>query len=116
MACPRPGGRGVGEACRSNIGAARVDRHPSRGWNEQARTKRHHEMTGVSSRSERRFALVGPGRGGTTLSAALVARGWTALAVAGRSIDAPSTQDAARRLDAPAVEVRDAGRAANLVI
>ena len=73
-------------------------------------------MTGVSSRSQRAFALVGPGRAGTTVAAALLARGWTAVAVAGRTVDAPSTQEAARRLDAPAVEVPAAGRGAALVI
>lgn len=62
------------------------------------------------------LALVGPGRAGTTLAAALVARGWTPVAVAGRRIDAPSTLAAAERLGAPAVAVADAGREADLVI
>jgi predicted short-subunit dehydrogenase-like oxidoreductase (DUF2520 family) len=59
---------------------------------------------------------VGPGRAGSTVAVALVARGWTAVAVAGRSADAASTQVAAKLLGAPAVAVADAGRAADLVI
>jgi predicted short-subunit dehydrogenase-like oxidoreductase (DUF2520 family) len=70
----------------------------------------------VQSRSQRALALVGPGRAGTTVAAALVARGWTAVAVAGRSSAAPSTRAAADRLGAPTVEVADAGRDADLVI
>jgi predicted short-subunit dehydrogenase-like oxidoreductase (DUF2520 family) len=56
------------------------------------------------------FALVGPGRAGTAVALALAARGWRAVAVAGRTADAPSTQAIAARLGAPAVEVADAGR------
>jgi predicted short-subunit dehydrogenase-like oxidoreductase (DUF2520 family) len=73
-------------------------------------------MIGVDHRSQRALALVGPGRAGTTLAAALVARGWTTVGVAGRSVTAMSTQRAATRLDAPPVEVADAGRGAELVI
>ena len=62
------------------------------------------------------FALVGPGRAGTTLAVALAARGWTPVAVAGRRIDAPSTHAAAGRLGVPAVETADAGRHADLVL
>ena len=74
------------------------------------------EMIGAQSGSQRALALVGPGRAGTTLAAALVARGWTAVAVAGRSVDAASTRRAADLLGAPAVTVADAGRDAQLVI
>jgi predicted short-subunit dehydrogenase-like oxidoreductase (DUF2520 family) len=71
----------------------------------------------VQSRSQRALALVGPGRAGTTVAAALVARGWTAVAVAGRSSAAPSTRAAADRLGASRIaEVADAGRDADLVI
>jgi predicted short-subunit dehydrogenase-like oxidoreductase (DUF2520 family) len=70
----------------------------------------------VHSRSQRALALIGPGRAGTTLAAALVARGWRVVAVAGRATDAPSTRAAAARFDAPAVDVAEAGRAADLVI
>jgi predicted short-subunit dehydrogenase-like oxidoreductase (DUF2520 family) len=70
----------------------------------------------VHSRTQRALALVGPGRAGTTVAAALVARGWRAVAVAGRSPDAPSTRAVAERFDAPAVAVADAGRDAELVI
>jgi len=68
------------------------------------------------SRSQRAFALVGPGRAGTTVAVALAARGWLPTAVAGRRIDAPSTLRVAELLGAPAVEVVDAGRVAELVI
>jgi predicted short-subunit dehydrogenase-like oxidoreductase (DUF2520 family) len=59
---------------------------------------------------------VGPGRAGTAVALALAARGWRLVAVAGRTVDAPSTQAVAERLVAPAVEVADAGREADLVI
>ncbi len=62
------------------------------------------------------LALVGPGRAGTTLAVALVARGWTPVAVAGRRPDAPSTRAAAARLGVPAVPVDQAGRDADLVL
>ena len=64
----------------------------------------------------RAFALVGPGRAGTAVSLALAARGWQPVAVAGRTIDAPATRGVATRLGAPAVEVADAGREADVVI
>lgn len=62
------------------------------------------------------FALLGPGRAGTAIALALVSRGWRPVAVAGRTVDAPSTQSVAARLGAPAVEVVDAGRHADLVV
>jgi predicted short-subunit dehydrogenase-like oxidoreductase (DUF2520 family) len=64
----------------------------------------------------RAFTLVGPGRAGTAVACALAARGWRPVAVAGRTPDAPSTRAAAARLAAPAVEVADAGREADVVI
>jgi predicted short-subunit dehydrogenase-like oxidoreductase (DUF2520 family) len=70
----------------------------------------------VHSPTQRTVALVGPGRAGTTIVAALRARGWKCVAVAGRAPSAPSTQRAAGRLGAPAVAVADAGRDADLVI
>ena len=60
------------------------------------------------------IALVGPGRAGTTVAAALVARGWTAVAVAGRTPEAVSA--AADRLGARVVPMADAGAGADLVI
>ena len=48
--------------------------------------------------TQRAFALVGPGRAGTTLARALAARGWRCVGVAGRAIDAP---ERARRRRAP---------------
>ena len=70
----------------------------------------------MHSRSQRALALVGPGRAGTSLAAALVARGWHVSAVAGRAPDAPSTLAASAQFGAPAVEVAEAGRAADLVL
>lgn len=70
----------------------------------------------VHSPSERALALVGPGRAGTTVAAALARRGWTPLAIAGRSPDTPSTRAGAALLGAPAVAVADVGRDADLVI
>lgn len=64
----------------------------------------------------RAFALVGPGRAGTAVALALAGRDWRPVAVAGRSLDAPSTRAVAARLAAPAVEVADAGREADVVI
>jgi predicted short-subunit dehydrogenase-like oxidoreductase (DUF2520 family) len=61
-------------------------------------------------------ALVGPGRAGTAVVTALAAAGWRVVAVAGRTPDAPSTQDAAARFGAPAVDVPDAVRDADLVV
>ena len=63
-----------------------------------------------------RLAIVGPGRAGTALSLALVARGWTVSAVAGRAPDAASTRRVAAAFDARAVPVADAGCDADLVI
>ncbi len=62
------------------------------------------------------LALVGPGRAGTTIAVALRARGWTPVAVAGRSPEAPSTRRAAERLGVPGVPVAQAGRDADLVL
>jgi len=70
----------------------------------------------VDDRSRSRFALVGPGRAGTALSLALVARGWTATAVAGRSPDAAATRAAATTLGAPAVLVEHAARDTDVVL
>jgi predicted short-subunit dehydrogenase-like oxidoreductase (DUF2520 family) len=64
----------------------------------------------------RAFALVGPGRAGTAVALALAARGWRPVAVAGRALDTSSTRTVAARLAAPAVEVADAGRDADVVI
>ena len=64
----------------------------------------------------RAVALVGPGRAGTAVALALAGRGWRPVAVAGRSLDSPSTRAVAARLAAPAVEVADAGREADVVI
>jgi predicted short-subunit dehydrogenase-like oxidoreductase (DUF2520 family) len=50
------------------------------------------------------------------VAAALVARGWTPVAVAGRTPSAASTQCTAARFGVPAVAVAEAGRDADLVI
>src|SRR5205085_7788047 len=62
------------------------------------------------------FALIGPGRAGATVALALVARGYTATAVAGRAPDAASTTATAACLDAKPVLVSKAGRGAAIVI
>jgi predicted short-subunit dehydrogenase-like oxidoreductase (DUF2520 family) len=65
---------------------------------------------------ERTFALVGPGRAGTTVGLALTRAGWTCTGVAGRTVDAPSTRAAARQLHAPAVDTRAVGSGAAVVV
>ena len=62
------------------------------------------------------FALVGPGRAGTSVALALVAAGSRPVAVAGRSIDAASTRTAVARFGVPAVPVAAAGAGAALVV
>jgi predicted short-subunit dehydrogenase-like oxidoreductase (DUF2520 family) len=68
------------------------------------------------SESQRTFAVVGPGRAGTSLALLLVRAGWRATAVAGRAASAPSTEALAARLGVPAVAGADAGRGAALVV
>ena len=70
----------------------------------------------MTSRTRPHFALVGPGSAGTAIARALVARGWRAVAVAGRAVDAPSTRRLALELDASAVETAKAGNDARLVV
>jgi predicted short-subunit dehydrogenase-like oxidoreductase (DUF2520 family) len=62
------------------------------------------------------IALVGPGRAGTALAAALVTAGHRVVSVAGRTPDAESTRVAAARFDARAVPVQYAGRGAQLLM
>ena len=62
------------------------------------------------------FGLVGPGRAGTALSLALVARGWDAVTVAGRDPDAESVLKAAAALGARAVPLTEAGTGTDVVI
>ncbi|HET9729728.1 MAG TPA: DUF2520 domain-containing protein [Acidimicrobiia bacterium] len=66
--------------------------------------------------SPRAAALIGPGRAGTTISLALVERGWTFTAVAGRAPDAASTTAAAAALSARTALVSEAARGVALVI
>ena len=56
---------------------------------------------------QRTLALVGPGRAGTAIAVALVARGWTAVGVAGRHPERAATL--AARLDAPVRPIADPG-------
>lgn len=70
----------------------------------------------MSEQTPRAVSLVGPGRAGTAVAAALVARGWDVVAVAGRSVDAASVARAAARFGAPARDVADAGRGADVVV
>lgn len=67
-------------------------------------------------RTQRAFALVGPGRAGTTLSVAMAERGWTPVGVAGRSPDAPSVLRGAELLGAPPRDIAGAGVGADLVL
>lgn len=62
------------------------------------------------------LALVGPGRAGVSVTAALAAVGWEVAAVAGRAPDAPSTLAAADRFGAPARTVSEVARDADLVV
>ena len=73
-------------------------------------------MEGDTSAGNETIALVGPGRAGTTITLALLERGWRAVAVAGRAPDAPSTTSAAACLGADASLVSECGRGASLVI
>ena len=66
--------------------------------------------------SARTFALLGPGRAGTSVALLLVQRGWRAVGVAGRAPDAPTTGAASARLGAPAKAANEVGRGALLVV
>jgi predicted short-subunit dehydrogenase-like oxidoreductase (DUF2520 family) len=72
------------------------------------------QVNGVESAGA--LALVGPGRAGMTIAAALVDRGWRIVGVAGRSPEASSTVAAARRFGAPAVAVGEVAAGADLVV
>jgi predicted short-subunit dehydrogenase-like oxidoreductase (DUF2520 family) len=63
-----------------------------------------------------RFALVGPGRAGTSVALALVGAGWRPVAVSGRTTDAPSTRTAVARFGVPAVATAAVGAGAGLVV
>lgn len=62
------------------------------------------------------LALVGPGRAGSTVALALGARGYRTVGVAGRSVDAASTQSCAACLGAEPRFLAQIGRGATLVI
>ena len=62
------------------------------------------------------MALIGPGRAGTTLALALVARGWRVVAVAGSAPDAASTKAAVDLLATRAELVADVGAGADVVM
>jgi len=63
-----------------------------------------------------RFALVGPGRAGTSVALALVGAGYRPTAVAGRGPVSASTRRAVAWLGAPAVAPAVAGAGAGLVV
>jgi len=63
---------------------------------------------------QRTLALVGPGRAGTAIAVALVARGWTTVGVAGR--DPGRAAVLADRLGAPVRPLAEVGRGAALVV
>jgi predicted short-subunit dehydrogenase-like oxidoreductase (DUF2520 family) len=77
-----------------------------------------HSIAAPSSRvmGARTFALVGPGRAGSSVALALLAAGHRPVAVAGRTIDSTSTRHAVARLGVPAVPVAEAGTGAALVV
>lgn len=62
------------------------------------------------------FALVGPGRAGTTVADGLVAAGHRCVAVAGRTPESSVTRQAADRYQAPTTSVAAAGHGAGLVV
>ena len=66
--------------------------------------------------TQRAFALVGPGRAGSSLALAMQARGWTLRAVAGRAADAPSVLAASAKLGAPVCDVARVARDADVVL
>ena len=66
--------------------------------------------------SARCFALVGPGRAGTSIALALVRAGWQPVAVAGRAVGSDSTRRAVARLGVPAVPVAAVGAGATVVV
>jgi predicted short-subunit dehydrogenase-like oxidoreductase (DUF2520 family) len=70
----------------------------------------------VLDHTQRAFALVGPGRAGTTLAVALRARGWSPRAVAGRDPRDASVTRVAALLGVPARTVDEAGADADLVV
>jgi predicted short-subunit dehydrogenase-like oxidoreductase (DUF2520 family) len=65
---------------------------------------------------QRRLALIGPGRAGTTIALGLHDLGWEVVGVAGRGPDAPSTTWAAACLGSVPALVSDVARGAELVI
>jgi predicted short-subunit dehydrogenase-like oxidoreductase (DUF2520 family) len=70
----------------------------------------------VHDDTQRAFALVGPGRAGTAIALALLARGWRCVGVAGRESGAPAVLATAGRLGAAPREVADVGHGADLVV
>jgi predicted short-subunit dehydrogenase-like oxidoreductase (DUF2520 family) len=70
----------------------------------------------VLDHTQRAFALVGPGRAGTTLAVALRARGWVPRAVAGRAPGDASVARVAALLAVPARTVTEAAADADLVV
>lgn len=64
----------------------------------------------------RAVALVGPGRAGTTVAAALRHHGWRVAAVSGRQRGAGSARAAARFLDAPVADISDVADGAEVLL
>ncbi len=64
----------------------------------------------------RSLALIGPGRAGCTVAAALVGAGWRVAGVSGRDVTSASVRDAADRFDAPAQSVAAAVTGVDMVI
>jgi predicted short-subunit dehydrogenase-like oxidoreductase (DUF2520 family) len=70
----------------------------------------------VLDHTQRAFALVGPGRAGTTLAVALRSRGWVPRAVAGRAPGDDSVSRVAALLGVPARAVAEVAADADLVV
>jgi predicted short-subunit dehydrogenase-like oxidoreductase (DUF2520 family) len=73
-------------------------------------------MTDSSRDDTRTVAVVGPGRAGSAIGIALVARGWQVTRVAGRAPDAEAVVAAARRFGAEPVATPAVGAGASLVV
>lgn len=80
------------------------------GWNGRFKLQRE------ASSKARVLALVGPGRAGVTVAAALRHHGWRVSGVAGRSPGAGSTHSAAEFLDAPVADISDVAIGADFVL
>ena len=70
----------------------------------------------MSAEAGRAFALIGPGRAGTTVAVALSDAGWRVVAVAGRNVESASARSLADRLSSRVAPVVEVARDADLVV